>query len=240
MRYFIGLVLAVASTHAALGAMALVYRGPGACDDGCWAAAAATAGRLGLAVRYVGPGETDPRLFDGAAVWIQPGGESHIVAEHLSVALKSRLQTFVAGGGAYVGFCAGGFYGSRLFHTLDDDGQDKVYSGLGFFDGESFLYSTDESPEILLTAWAGMPRYLYWEGGPYFAVPSGAGAEIVATYPDGRPGMIQVHYGQGRAALSGLHPEAPQDWRDAAGLTDPDGLDFALADAMVRWAIEGP
>jgi hypothetical protein len=37
-------------------------------------------------------------------------------------------------------------------------------------------------------------------------------------------------------AITGVHPEAPQYWRDDINGVDPDGLDYVLAADMVRWA----
>jgi glutamine amidotransferase-like uncharacterized protein len=187
--------------------------------------------KAGLNPVYVGPADTDPKLFTGAVVWIQPGGKSRTVGQNMTEALKQRIRDFVSGGGAYVGFCAGGFYATAKIGELDDP-------GLGLISGRSVEFTgVDTDAAILPMIWSGKSRQIYWEGGPAFVPPAqGAGPEITATYPDGTAVSVRAAYGKGRVYVTGAHPEAPQYWRDYYKIVDKDGLDYDLAVEMIRWA----
>jgi glutamine amidotransferase-like uncharacterized protein len=224
------------SAQAVMAADALVYKGPGSCDEDCSAAAALVAQMAGLNPVFVGPTDSNPKLFANAVVWIQPGGESRTVGRNMSEELKNEIRSFVHGGGAYVGFCAGGFYATERIGELKDP-------GLGLIPGSTALYEKiDTDAGLLELNWAGKPRGLYWEGGPAFYPPTdgSAPAEVMATYPDGTAAAVRAAYGSGRVYVTGVHPEAPQWWRDYYKLQDPDGLDYDLAVGMIRWAARLP
>jgi glutamine amidotransferase-like uncharacterized protein len=228
---WLGLVLAIWAS-VAQAADALVYKGPGACDEGCSEAAALVAQMAGLNPVFVGPAETDPNIFKNAAVWIQPGGHSRTVGRNMSDDLKDRIREFVHGGGAYVGFCAGGFYATARIGELKD-------AGLGLIAGRSKLYEkADADATVLPLIWDGKERQIYWEGGPAFYPPKDGDVEVTATYPDGTAAAVRDRYGKGRVYVTGAHPEAPQNWRDYYRLADSDGLDYDLAVDMIHWAIK--
>ncbi|MGK5083831.1 BPL-N domain-containing protein [Bdellovibrionota bacterium FG-1] len=212
---------------------ALVYRGPGACDEGCSEAAAKVAQIAGLRPVFVGPSEANSLIFKNAGVWIQPGGTSRAVGKAMSAQLKGWIQDFVRSGGGYVGFCAGGFFATAKIGDLEDP-------GLGLLPGASHPYTTVPDDAIILPIqWGGgKPRQIYWEGGPFFTLPSetGTGAEVMATYSEGTAASVRAPYGKGRVYVTGLHPEAPQSWRDYFHLLDSDGLDENLAVQMIHWA----
>jgi hypothetical protein len=217
-----------------LASDALVYKGPGSCDEGCSDAAALMAQKAGLNPVFVGPTEADSGVFKNAVVWIQPGGASRVVGQNMTEQLKGWIRDFVMSGGGYVGFCAGGFYATPKIGELQDP-------GLGLIPGASQLYrEVPDGAEVLKIQWNGQARSLYWEGGPFFKVPATAvsdgTAEIIASYPDGTTASVRASYGLGRAYVTGLHPEAPQFWRNYFQLADPDGLDYDLAVDMIQWA----
>lgn len=205
---------------------ALIYRGPGSCSENCSEVFVELVQRVGLNPRFVGPRETDPAIFENAAVWIQPGGEDLDVSARMKKDLKAHLKAFVAGGGAYVGFCAGGFFAIDDLELLD--GQVDFYDGLG----------SREAAVIPIT-WNGTIRCLYWEEGPVFFNLAQT-VEVFATYPDGRAAGIRTAYGQGRVVVVGPHPEAPPEWRTDQDLDDPDGLDYDLVDETLGWAMGRP
>lgn len=221
---------ATAATTPAPRNVALVYSGPGACPEDCSKAAALQAESVGLEAVFVGPKNSDPTLFDRAAVWIQPGGQSTVVSKNMVKTLKNNIRSFVSAGGAYVGFCAGGFFATEYI-------RDNEAIGLGLIPGKSYLYEkVEDSATILPLMWYGKSRDIYWEGGPYFTADERDGVEILATYPDGSIATLRTHYGKGRVAVTGAHPEAPQSWREDLSPGDQDGLDYDLSQDMVRWA----
>lgn len=224
---------AALASHVALatGKIALVYNGVGACSDGCYQSAALMAEMAGFTVRYVGPEESSPEIFKDAAVWMQPGGRSSKAALAMVEPLKDNIRKLVREGGAYVGFCAGGFLATEEI-------ADRKIAGLGLIPGRNAPFETAEEAVQLPIQWMGQfQRSLYFEGGPYFTLPEGnTSAWPAAHYADGKIAAVQALYGQGRVFVTGPHPEAPQEWREAFGFTDHDGMDHDLAVDMIKWA----
>jgi hypothetical protein len=232
MRIVFALVLSTSSAFAAN--KALVYKGPGACPENCAESAADMARLAGLEPVFVGPDAPAEGLFDGARVWMQPGGKSSTASNAMDPALKDAIRSFVNGGGGYVGFCAGGFLSTAEI-------SDRGVEGLGLMPGRNALYDARPDEDVFLEPilWNGIERLLYWEGGPYFTFNNEERAlvEPTAYYPDGKIASVRTQYGQGRVYVTGPHPEAPQQWRDYYGLEDGDGLDFDQAVEMVHWSI---
>jgi glutamine amidotransferase-like uncharacterized protein len=234
MKRFFPLVALVSSLVCAQD-KALVYNGPGACPENCAESAAEMARLAGLEPVFVGPEAPAAGLFEGARVWIQPGGKSSTASLSMDAALKDAIRAHVREGGAYVGFCAGGFLSTAEI-------SDRGVEGLGLLPGRNALYRArpDEAVYLEPILWEGVERLLYWEGGPYFYF-SDAERELVeptAFYPDASIASVRTLYGQGRVYVTGPHPEAPQSWRSYYGLEDHDGLDFDQAVEMIRWSIE--
>lgn len=233
--WMISLILFLSFTSiAALAApKALVYKGPGACDDGCWQASYDLAKYAGFDAVYVGPNALTSSstqadrdaIFKDAAVWIQPGGYAGVAMQNMTSQLKNALKEFIAAGGGYIGFCAGAFVATAKVGTTS-------IKGLGIFPGGTKLYG--KGVDLKKIDWLGQSRFLYWEGGPYLRNLPGS-VEVTATYPNGAPVSARTSYGKGRVYVSGVHPEAPQEWLDYTGETDTDGLDYDLGVAMLRW-----
>ena len=225
-----GIVLSilVAMNHAKAGnKIALVYKGPGSCDEDCSVASAHVAELAGFEVRYVGPDETNPNIFQDAAVYFQPGGYSKTVGDTMIEPMKEALKNFIANGGGYVGFCAGGFYASK---------PRTVYKYLGIAAVQSDLANLPTS--IIPVSWKdGTNRSVYFEGGPFFVVPKRSKFEVISRYADGRAAGVQGPFGKGRVAVVGYHPEAPEWWRNYYKMVDPDGItaDEQMAVDMIRW-----
>lgn len=215
---------------------ALVYKGPGACEDGCYQAAFELARHAGFDPVYVGPTdlnanstENDERaLFDNARVWIQPGGYASVAMANMTSQLKNAIRNFIFNGGGYVGFCAGAFVATTKVGTTKN-------SGLGIFPGGTKLYG--KGIDIKRVKWKGSERYIYWEGGPYLRnLPKNV--ETVAHYSNGAVATARTQYGKGKVYITGLHPEAPQDWIDYSGQSDIDGNDFDLGAEMLHWVTQ--
>ncbi len=211
--------------------VALIYAGPGACTDGnCAQNAADVAIRAGLAVRFVQPNEISPAVFEGAVVWIQPGGDSIEATNALGLNGRNLIRGFIASGGGYLGFCAGGYLAAQEI--------DVGIPGLGLVSGEIDDYSPgDVTASVPQTLWNYKFRQVYFEDGPTFEI-GRPGAEFpVAYYPDGRVAAMKSLYGRGHVALSGPHPEAPPSWRNYYSLPDRDGNDYDLAHDLLNWTV---
>ena len=76
-------------------------------------------------------------------------------------------------------------------------------------------------------------REHYWEDGPQF---TGWGA-VVGKYPDGTPAIVEGASGKGWVILSGVHPEAPANWRGGMTFTTPASVDNAYARTLIDAAL---
>jgi hypothetical protein len=238
MRLIFVLLLGFGLTTAHAGKRALVYNGPGACSDGCYDAAFQVALQAGLDPVFVGENalsidsteQDQANLFKDAAIWIQPGGKSKTAMTSITDQLKNAIDEFVKAGGGYVGFCAGAFSSTQFVGT-------SWTLGFNFMPGKTSLYKgVSAEAEIIPVVWNGKARNIYWEGGPYLSKLPPGKVEVIGTYPNGQVAAARSQYGSGRIFVTGLHPEAPQDWRDYYHLKDADGLDQDLAVEMIHWA----
>ncbi len=243
--------------------LALVYSGPGSCESwgeipGCSEAAAYVAEKAGYQVEFIGPNDSITYRMTTAKLWMQPGGRARIQAEKMSPELKTWIKNFVKHGGSYVGFCAGGFMATEKFGWMTKNEQEDEIpfeaDGLGFLPGKSWYYKEyneelekEKRPaKIISTVWSGQSRQVYWELGPYFLAESlTPDSKVISYYPqkDGSDDLknimtIYSKYGQGKIAITAVHPEAPQGWRDYYKIVDTDELDIDLAVDMVKWTTE--
>lgn len=215
----------------ALSRIALIYKGNGSCIEDCSESAAVMAKMAGLEPVYVFPNSIDLSIFKNAVLWIQPGGESLIVAENINPDLQRAVREFVGNGGGYVGFCAGAFFADSFIHQTN-------VAGLGIFAGFSKSYINSNSNAAMLEMnWNGQKRLVYREEGPYLEISIGQSMFVpFAYYPTGEIASAYGYYGRGKVIITGVHPEAPQYWRDDIHSQDPDGLDYDLAIEMINWA----
>jgi hypothetical protein len=165
-------------------------------------------------------------------VW--PGGDSNQMDASLTSTTKSRVRQAVQSGVNYVGFCAGAWMAVGPAPGASNSGW-----GFSLVTGD---YLKEYAPGgqypvsaiVPVTFATGQTRDLVWWDGPY--LPTLAGS-VIARYPGGSAAMIEARSGQGYVVLSGVHPEAPMDWRTTQNLTDPDGLDFDIAWSLVNAAL---
>ncbi len=178
----------------------------------------------------------DLALFDGAALFIMPGGADLPYCAALNGEGNRNIRRFVEGGGSYLGLCAGGYYGCERieFHK----GRTDEISGareLGFFKGMAIgsiaefgmAYEMTKrsafAPRVSLRD--GSTGRVYYHGGAIFRPDRGATHEVLARYVDlrGEPAaIVEVPVGRGRALLTGVHPEISPDYLrlDLANLSD--------------------
>jgi glutamine amidotransferase-like uncharacterized protein len=160
---------------------------------------------------------------------VQPGGSASEAAKAMGPQMLDGIRRFVAAGGGYVGFCAGGFLATAKISTMG-------VPGLGILSGRTYPMSPwaidaldDELAEIV---WGGQRRTIFFQGGPKFL--SGPDVEIRAEYITGDAAAVRAPYGNGRVYVSGVHPEATEEWNRS--YVDPDGPDFEFALEMMHWA----
>lgn len=216
--------------------LALVYVGPGSCFV-CWTSAAITAKKYGFKVKLVDGKHTSQKTFSKVKLWIQPGGKSRVAAKYMGEKTLEKIRNFVANGGGYTGFCAGGFLSTAIIGTSN-------IKGLGILPGTTKLHDQRDGPgEIIRIHWEGQQRSILYHGGPHFNL-SGVtdpSVRVVATYDEsyGEPtsvSAVTANYGKGRVAVNGFHSEATRFWKFKSRLKDPDGSDQHLAGSSMRWA----
>jgi glutamine amidotransferase-like uncharacterized protein len=59
----------------------------------------------------------------------------------------------------------------------------------------------------------------------------------VGKYPDGTPAIVEGSSGKGWVILSGVHPEAPENWRGGMTFTTPASVDNAYAGKLIDAAL---
>lgn len=158
---------------------------------------------------------------------IVPGGNFEQIGKSLTPAAAANIRGAVRSGLNYLGICAGAFFAGN-----------SPYNGLNLTSGVRFGFYSAESRGIRKTAVAitdaaGQTQDQYWEDGPQL---TGWGA-VVARYPDGTPAVVEGTYGSGWLILSGVHPEAPADWRRGIDFKTSADTDNAYAAALIRAAL---
>lgn len=222
LTFLLLLVTLLGASPTAHARLALVFGGEGTENydrTGSLAAAVDSARAAGFQVQIVTDRLPEETLAK-ADVWIQPGGTNFNQAYDMQrTGLFEQVKEFVAGGGGYVGFCAGAFMA-----------QSNGSLGLGLLPGMATRYSKGAFKAEIV--WKGRTRFVHFENGP--RLQQIAGIEVFANYAsNGTAAAGRGRYGLGKVVVSGVHPEALGDWWPTQ---DPDGLDTDLAVDMIHEA----
>lgn len=158
---------------------------------------------------------------------IVPGGNFVDIGNGLTSTTTAKIRSAVQNGVNYLGICGGGFFAGN-----------SPYNGLNLTSGVQFgFYSVEREgirkAAVPIAAAGGPTLEQYWEDGPQF---TGWGA-VVGTYPDGTPAVVEGTFGSGWVLLSGVHPEAPANWRRGMTFTTPVGEDHAYAATLIHAAL---
>ena len=170
------------------------------------------------------------------ALFVMPGGADLPYCRTLNGEGNWRISQFVNRGGAYLGFCAGGYYGSKRCEFEVGDKKMEVVGEreLAFFPGTcrgcafpGFVYDSEAGAraaelKVAKTALSSgnVPDIFksYYNGGGVFVdAPKYAdrGVEVLANYTEplnvdsgeGTAAVVYCRVGQGAAILTGPHPE---------------------------------
>jgi glutamine amidotransferase-like uncharacterized protein len=160
---------------------------------------------------------------------IVPGGNFIDIGNALAPSTMTSIHYAVEGGLNYLGICAGAFIAGH-----------GKYRCFDLTSGVRFNFYSDESRGIRkaavpITSADNEVLEQYWEDGPQL---SGWG-DVVAKYPDGTPAVAQGTCGKGCVILSGVHPEAPANWRRGMTFTTPTSADNAYAASLIDAALNG-
>ncbi len=158
---------------------------------------------------------------------IVPGGNFIDIGNSLNPSTTANIRNAIQNGLNYLGICAGGFFAG-----------DSGYNGLNLTSGVRFGFYSAENQGIrkaaVPIACAGAQTLdQYWEDGPEL---TGWG-DVVGKYPDGTPAIVQGTFGSGWVILTGVHPEAPADWRHGMTFTTPAPISNAYAGTLIHAAL---
>lgn len=159
---------------------------------------------------------------------IIPGGNFIDIGKNLTKETTNNIQMAVHQGLNYLGICAGGFLAGNTKNNsfnIAKDVQFKFYSAedKGIRKGAVAISNAD-----------GAIIEHYWEDGPQF---TGWG-EVVSKYPDGTPATVQGRHGSGWVVLTGVHPEAPENWRSEFYFTTSMENSHKYAFSLIKSAME--
>jgi hypothetical protein len=171
-------------------------------------------------------GEPELRTY---RLLIVPGGNFEEIGNGLKPRTTATLRNAIRHGLNYLGLCAGAFFAG-----------DSPYNGLNLTSGVRFTFYAAEHLGVhkaaIPIAIAGSPALEhYWEDGPQL---TGWGS-VVGRYPDGTPAIVEGRVGDGWAILSGVHPEAPDNWRRGLTFATPAVIDNAYAETLIDAALNG-
>jgi len=169
------------------------------------------------------------------ALLVIPGGADLGYCRVLNGEGNRKIAQFVRKGGAFIGFCAGGYYGCKMVEFEVGNGKMEVVGSreLQFFPGAcrgaafaGFQYASEEgarAPKIKIESEALGDNELegfnsYYNGGGLFVDAgkyAGRGVEVLARYEEkeklsvegGDAAVVYCKIGNGGAILTGPHPE---------------------------------
>lgn len=231
--------------------VALVYRGPAACD-GCAEAAAnlLSRQRQDFVIRYIGPRERvqfSAETLARAQLYVQPGGNDDLDQAWRQLLKEpgfapGLIPDFVRDGGRYLGLCMGGYLAGST---------DTGNGGFRFLPGDSGEYVGSAGADVktlndtlVRVTWlaGGLPRKrtMYFQDAPYFWLDGSLAARqarVLARYrnqgADKKIAMVVVPYGRGKVGVSGPHPEATPDWYVSNGLPSWYAAGQDAGDALI-------
>lgn len=214
----IALLIFFLPAHAQAQATALLYNGTGASPTDVVALQNLLAS-MGLSYNLVNSQQMNSMsratlLKYKLIVW--PGGNSIDMGNSLTAATTNLIRRAVVESGvSYIGFCAGAFMAesSTLYNVFNLAPTWFDFYAQGVTDMVSTLFA-DGSVRSLV----------YWDG-PYLR---GFGS-VIAKYPNGLPAIAASKVGKGFVVLTGVHPEAPADWRYGFASPDTDGVTADLS-----------
>jgi hypothetical protein len=216
----------------AIGSYALIYNGPVAAEEGP-EAVAEIAEQVGLPVTYIADITELPRLLPDARVFIVGGTEDDLspLINPFTPDVRAALENYLRNGGRYLGICGGGFLASTGWEEKED-----FVEMLGIIPAKSGDFEDVADPMILPINWLGTIYDMYFQGGPAFELEdSPESVLVIAKYADGEIAALISSYGNGKVAVSGPHPEAPDSWGEEA----EDGEDWtAVTDLAVDFLQE--
>lgn len=160
---------------------------------------------------------------------IVPGGNYITIGNSLTPSATTNIHNAVQGGLNYLGICAGAILAGHA-----SSNSFNLTSGVRF----DFYADVNRGVHKSVVAIAGVGTPMiehYWEDGPQF---TGWGA-VVGKYPDGTPAIVEGTSGKGFVILTGVHAEAPENWRHGMKFTTPASAANDYAGTLIEAALNG-
>lgn len=156
------------------------------------------------------------KWIDDAALLIMPGGADLPYHNKLSGKGNKNIKTYVKEGGAYLGICAGGYYGAAQV-IFDKGGPLEVIGSreLSFYDGKAigpvlapYDYLSNSGSRAAKVTFNSKVASIYYNGGGYFEyAESKPHTKVIGTYANHLPAIVSIQYQKGSVVLSGVHFE---------------------------------
>lgn len=180
---------------------------------------------------------------------VMPGGESWVYLESLGDEGAEKILSYVRGGGAYLGICAGAFYAT----SHREGGAETGEYGIGLLKGVAYDGTALGAPSFVdgmmdfsilssaITTGIASSLKIAMFGGPSFRFSTleatSKKVKVLARFKLFKePGMIAFQYGLGRAFLSGPHFEVEEPRTDWTDIVDPDS-EWPLFDRVTCWLL---
>ena len=157
---------------------------------------------------------------------VVPGGNFIDLSNALTRSTTANIHNAVQGGLNYLGICAGAFIAGHA-----------TYNSFNLAPVQFNFYAAERrgirKAVVAITGVGTAPVEHYWEDGPEL---TGWG-DVIGKYPDGTPAIVEGPSGKGWVILTGVHPEAPENWRGGMTFITPARIANAYAVTLVEAAL---
>ena len=162
--------------------------------------------RLAMPYRQVGEQDIRKGRLEDCSLLIVPGGYTARYVDALGEEGFERIREFVAGGGGYIGICAGAYIAAR---NVEVPGRPP---GLGIIEvrnerkaGRGLRTITIAKPEHPMVKGYEGEIDIWYQNGPMME--AGEGVETLAVYEKGSAAIVCAIYGEGKVVIFSPHPE---------------------------------
>jgi len=185
-----------------------------------------------------------------------PGGYAYYYKIEIDSAGLQHIRDLVAGGGGYIGICAGAYFACDSIDWEEDGLLDyplDLYDGVarGAIDA---IAPWDNYTMTTIGMYANNPINQYepaqevmlYYGGSVFKPHQGFSTDTLTVWADYYDSLAAVNfsYGEGRVVLMGMHPEIEEDSnRDSttfADELDDQGSDWPFLWSVIDWLLKRP
>ncbi|ODV92419.1 hypothetical protein CANCADRAFT_86662 [Tortispora caseinolytica NRRL Y-17796] len=172
------------------------------------------------------------------ACLVMPGGADLPYCEALNGEANRKILNWIRSGGKYIGFCAGGYYGSaRVEFELGTPIAVQGSRELKLFPGTArgcaypgFVYDSESGARATTLRYANGETATYYNGGGVFVdADSTQNTTVLARYTEkplavdgGDAAVVRCTVGKGVALLTGLHPEFSAEILRRQNSADPN------------------